>query len=138
MINSLNKYDNFLNKFRNQKQIENEIFRIYEEEYNELFENILIKEESIFIQNLSKNVKLTLIELFSETVLENEKIISSINLMERHFYKNMYLYDREKLLKTLKYKGKFFIENGQNFSFLKHCSYQKNEPNHICNKKIIL
>ena len=65
MINSLNKYDNFLNKFRNQKQIENEIFRIYEEEYNELFENILIKEESIFIQNLSKNVKLTLIELFS-------------------------------------------------------------------------
>ena len=75
MINSLNKYDNFLNKFRNQKQIENEIFRIYEEEYNELFENILIKEESIFIQNLSKNVKLTLIELFSETVLENEKII---------------------------------------------------------------
>ena len=135
MINSLNKYDNFLNKFRNQKQIENEIFRIYEEEYNELFENILIKEESIFIQNLSKNVKLTLIELFSETVLENEKIISSINLMERHFYKNMYLYDREKLLKTLKYKGKFFIENGQNFSFLKHCSYQKNEPNHICNKK---
>ena len=135
MINSLNKYDNFLNKFRNQKQIENEIFRIYEEEYNELFENILIMEESIFIQNLSKNVKLTLIELFSETVLENEKIISSINLMERHFYKNMYLYDREKLLKTLKYKGKFFIENGQNFSFLKHCSYQKNEPNHICNKK---
>ena len=135
MINSLNKYDNFLNKFRNQKQIENEIFRIYEEEYNELFENILIKEESIFIQNLSKNVKLTLIELFSETVLENEKIISSINLMERHFYKNMYLYDREKLLKTLKYKGKFFIENGQNFSFLKHCTYQKNEPNHICNKK---
>ena len=135
MINSLNKYDNFLNKFRNQNQIENEIFRIYEEEYNELFENILIKEESIFIQNLSKNVKLTLIELFSETVLENEKIISSINLMERHFYKNMYLYDREKLLKTLKYKGKFFIENGQNFSFLKHCSYQKNEPNHICNKK---
>ena len=135
MINSLNKYDNFLNKFRNQKQIENEIFRIYEEEYNELFENILIKEESIFIQNLSKNVKLTLIELFSETIFENEKIISSINLMERHFYKNMYLYDREKLLKTLKYKGKFFIENGQNFSFLKHCSYQKNEPNHICNKK---
>ncbi len=135
MINSLNKYDNFLNKFRNQNQIENEIFRIYEEEYNELFENILIKEESIFIQNLSKNVKLTLIELFSETIFENEKIISSINLMERHFYKNMYLYDREKLLKTLKYKGKFFIENGQNFSFLKHCSYQKNEPNHICNKK---
>ncbi len=135
MINSLNKYDNFLNKFRNQNQIENEIFRIYEEEYNELFENILIKEESIFIQNLSKNVKLTLIELFSESIFENEKIISSINLMERHFYKNMYLYDREKLLKTLKYKGKFFIENGQNFSFLKHCSYQKNEPNHICNKK---
>ena len=54
MINSLNKYDNFLNKFRNQNQIENEIFRIYEEEYNELFENILIKEESIFFKIYQK------------------------------------------------------------------------------------
>ena len=135
MSKSTNKYDTFVIKFETQKQIENEVLRIYEEEYNEIFENILIKSQSIIMDNLKKRVKSMLEDLYSPKILENEKVLIALNSIEKIIYQNYYLYDKEKLSKSLKYKGKDFIENGQNFSFLKHCIYQNNEPLHFCNQK---
>ncbi len=135
MSKCTNKYDTFVIKFETQKQIENEVLRIYEEEYNEIFENILIKSQSIIMDNLKKRVKSMLEDLYSPKILENEKVLIALNSIEKIIYQNYYLYDKEQLSKSLKYKGKDFIENGQNFSFLKHCIYQNNEPLHFCNQK---
>ena len=135
MSKPTNKYDIFILKFETQKQIENEVLRIYEEEYNEIFQNILIKSQSIFMDNLQKRVKSMLEDLYSPKILENEKVSIALNSIEKIIYQNYYIYDKEKLAKILKYKGKDFIENGQNFPFLKHCIYQNNEPLHFCNQK---
>ena len=123
MSKCTNKYDTFVIKFETQKQIENEVLRIYEEEYNEIFENILIKSQSIIMDNLKKRVKSMLEDLYSPKILENEKVLIALNSIEKIIYQNYYLYDKEQLSKSLKYKGKDFIENGQNFPFLKHCIY---------------
>lgn len=135
---SLDKYDSFIMKFQTQMQIEKEVLRIYEEEYDEIFENILIKSQSIFMKNLDKRIKSMLEELYTPKILENEKVLIAIKSVEKIIYQDYYLYDKEKLSKILHYKGKDFIENGQNFSFLKHCIYQNNEPLHFCNQKTIL
>ena len=132
---SLDKYDSFIMKFQTQMQIEKEVLRIYEEEYDEIFENILIKSQSIFMKNLDKRIKSMLEELYTPKILENEKVLIAIKSVEKIIYQDYYLYDKEKLSKILHYKGKDFIENGQNFSFLKHCIYQNNEPLHFCNQK---
>ena len=99
MSKPTNKYDIFILKFETQKQIENEVLRIYEEEYNEIFQNILIKSQSIFMDNLQKRVKSMLEDLYSPKILENEKVSIALNSIEKIIYQNYYTYDKEKLAK---------------------------------------
>ncbi len=131
---SLKKYNNFLLLLENPNNLEAQITKYFEEEFNELFEDILIKSDKEFMDNLLFNSKFVIEDNFSSDAMKNSTLIQIIKKKEREFYVKLKM-DKEKLTKVLKYKGKDFIGNGQNFSFLKHCIYQKDIPIHMCNEK---
>ena len=117
---SLKKYNNFLLLLENPNNLEVQITKYFEEEFNELFEDILIKSDKEFMDNLLFNSKFFIEDNFSSDAMKNSTLIQIIKKKEREFYVKFKM-DKEKLTKVLKYKGKDFIGNGQNFSFLKHC-----------------
>ena len=63
-------------KLVNIEDLEEKIKKIYIEEYNENFENILLKKEADFLLNISENVKITLEEKYSKEIY---KITDFIN-----------------------------------------------------------
>ncbi len=128
------KYNNFLLLLENPKNLEIQIIKYFEEEYNELFEEILIKSDKDFMDNLIFNAKFLIEDNYSSEAMKNPTLIQITKNKEREFYMK-FQKDKENLKKILKYKGKDFIGNGQHFLFLKHCIYQKDIPLHICNEK---
>ena len=67
----INKYENFLSKLLETPQFTREIEDLFEDEYCELFEDILIKEETDFMTILSLHVKSILQENYSTKIFEN-------------------------------------------------------------------
>ena len=123
----------FLQKIEeNSKEIEEEIEKIYEEEYNENFEYILLKKDSDFMKLIRENVKITLVDKYKSECLENELLLKILKEKEKNLYSNNYLIDKEKINESLLKINK--EENNQKFSFLKHCKYQSNNPIHYCNE----
>ena len=124
-------HTSFLQKLKqNPKEIENDIEKLYNEEYVENFENILLKKDIDFMKLISENVKITLEDKYSNESLENEIIIGILKEKETNLYTNQYLIDKEKLNESLLKLNKDY----QKFTFLKHCKYQSNNPIHCCNE----
>ena len=90
----------FLQKIEeNSKEIEEEIEKIYEEEYNENFEYILLKKDSDFMKLIRENVKITLVDKYKSECLENELLLKILKEKEKNLYSNNYLIDKEKINK---------------------------------------
>ena len=122
----------FLQKLKqNTKEIENYIEKLYNEEYIENFENILLKKDTDFMTLIRENVKITLEDNYSNELLEDELLIRIIKEKETNLYTNQYLIDKEKLNESLLKINKDYY---QKFTFLKHCKYQSNNPIHCCNE----
>ena len=130
----IKKYNDFLLLLEDPRKLEIQVNKFFEEEFIELFDDILIKSDKDFIENLLFNAKFVIEDNFSAEAMNNSTLIQIIKKKEREFYVK-FQNDKERLTKVLKYKGKDFIENGQNFSFLKHCIFQNNNPIHMCNEK---
>ena len=130
----IKKYNDFLLLLEDPRKLEIQVNKFFEEEFIELFDDILIKSDKDFIENLLFNAKFVIEDNFSSEAMNNSTLIQIIKKKEREFYVK-FQNDKERLTKVLKYKGKDFIENGQNFSFLKHCIFQNNNPIHMCNEK---
>ena len=128
------KYENFIQLSNSTKNLEEEIEKMYNNEYDDLFEDIIRKKEGDFMRSIVYNVRISIIDKYTEESFENENLKKIMKDIERNLYLDKYLVDSEKLKKTLISKGRF-IENGENFSFLKHCKYQEDNPIHFCNKK---
>ena len=129
-----NKYDNFLEKLQNENSFKEEIENIYLNDYNDLFEDILLKKDSDFIKTLFDYVKISLEELYSSKIFKNVEFIMLIKTIETNFYKNIYLKEKNLFENTLNYKNIDFISNGEIFNFLKHCKFQEKIPLHSCNE----
>ncbi len=123
------------NKSENLEELESKIEKIYIEEYNENFEDILLKKEGEFLHNISENVKFFIEDKYSKEIYKIPNFINKLKSIERKLYYNMYLIDKEKIINNLKNKNIDYINNGENFFYLKHCKYQNDIPIHNCNKK---
>ena len=69
----LNKYENLVSKLTNIEQLTNEINSLYSDEYEELFEKILITKEDEFMRELSLHVKSIIQDNYSKKAFENFK-----------------------------------------------------------------
>ena len=77
-------------KLVNIEDLEEKIKKIYIEEYNENFENILLKKEADFLLNISENVKITLEEKYSKEIYKITNFIDKLKSIEKNLYYNMY------------------------------------------------
>ncbi len=131
---SIKKYNNFLSLLQTPNELEIKISKLFEEEFNELYEDILIKSDKEFLESLLFNSKFSIEDHFSSEAMTNVKLILILEKVKQ-FYFQEFQKEKLKLTKVLKLKGEMFIENGQQFSFLKHCINQNDIPLHKCNEK---
>ena len=134
-----------------QKALENEqkllshIKKIFECEFEELFQKILNLPKIDFLNQLTSNVSSILSEQFSSKIYENEKFISLITSTCHSFDKtyNKYmeeltegwdLYNLEKL-NQIQDKSNEKIESFFFTKFRKHCNKTQNYALHKCNKE---
>ena len=140
MDNNDNRYKEFLFRLKKYELLKEEISHMYEEEYQELFENILLENKEIFLENLHSHIKLLLKDKFTSQCLDHTELISILEKYEKK-YNIIYSEDiktinscleKENIL--LNNKNNKYIEKGENFNFLKHCKFQDEIPLHSCNK----
>ena len=134
-----NRYKEFLLRLKKYEQFKEELSNMYEEEYQEGFENILLSKKEKFLQILHSHIKLLLQDKYTNQCLEHTELISLLDKYEKK-YNTIYTEDmksinscleKENILLNSKNK---FVENGENFIFLKHCKFQDQTPLHSCNK----
>ena len=140
MDNNDNRYKEFLFRLKKYELLKEEISHMYEEEYQELFENILLENKEIFLENLHLHIKLLLKDKFTSQCLDHTELISILEKYEKK-YNIIYSEDIKTIHACLEKENIFlnnknnkYIEKGENFNFLKHCKFQDEIPLHSCNK----
>ena len=131
---NIKKYNTFLSLLQTPNELETKISKLFEDEFNELYEDILIKTDKEFLETLLFNTKFSIEDNFSSEAMTNVTLILILEKVKQ-FYFQEFQKEKLKLTKVLKLKGEMFIENGQQFSFLKHCINQNDIPLHKCNEK---
>ena len=130
------RYNEFLLQFKKQKEFREDIFRIYEEEYQESFENILLQKQEEFLSNLFNHIKLLLADKYSSRCFDNTELMYLLDNIEKK-YQQVYTEDikiiSNYISSNIQNKNNY-IENGEKFIFLKHCKFQDEVPLHHCNK----
>ena len=133
------RYKEFLFKLKKYELFKEEISHMYEEEYQELFENILLIKKEKFLQNLHSHIKLLLEDKYTSHCLDHTELISIIEKSEKKY--NLIYSEDIKLINNCLEKENIsfnnknkYIEKGENFIFLKHCKFQDEIPIHCCNK----
>ena len=134
-----NRYKEFLHRLKKYEQFKEEIYHIFEEEYQELFENILLTKKENFLQTLFSHIKLLLKDKYTSHCLDHAELISLLDKNEKKF-NSIYSEDMKIINNCLTKDNIIFNnknkyrENGENFIFLKHCKFQEEIPLHSCNK----
>ena len=133
------RYKEFLFRLKKYEIFKEEISHMYEEEYQELFENILLIKKEKFLQNLHSHIKLLLEDKYTSHCLDHTELITIIEKLEKKY--NLIYSEDIKLINTCLEKENIsfnnknkYIEKGENFIFLKHCKFQDEIPIHCCNK----
>lgn len=128
------RYKEFIIRYKKTEQFREEIFRMYEEEYQETFENILLTKQEEFLSTLFKHIKLLIADKYSPKCFKHSDFIALLSKLEKK-YQQMYLEDMKTITTLLKGVNKnSHIEHGDKFIFLKHCKFQDEVPIHCCNK----
>ena len=130
------RYKEFIIKYKKRDQFQEDLNRMYEEEYQELFENILLQKKEEFLSLLYSHIKLLLSDKYSPRCLEHSDLINILNKLEKK-YQQTYTDDLKLIsnyISTNLYNKNNFIEKGEKFIFLKHCKFQDEVPLHHCNK----
>ena len=131
-----NRYKEFIIRYKKSEQFKEDIFRTYEEEYQELFENILLQNQEEFLSNLFNHIKLLLIDKYSSRCFEHSELNNLLEKFEKN-YQKIYSDDMKIIqnwISTNLQNKKNYIEKGEKFVFLKHCKFQDETPLHHCNK----
>jgi hypothetical protein len=95
----IKKYNDFLLLLEEPKKLEIQVNKFFDEEFNELFEDILIKSDKDFIENLLFNAKFVIEDNFSPEAMTNTTLIQIIKKKERKFYLK-FKNNKEKLKKV--------------------------------------
>ena len=66
------KYENFIQLSKSSKNLEEEIEKMYNNEYDDLFEDIIRKKEGDFMRSIVYNVRISIIDKYTEESFENE------------------------------------------------------------------
>ena len=127
MFNDINVVKNFENDFSDINKFNDKIIDIYIDEFNDLFEFILIYSEENFIEILTSNVEKTLENEYNSEIFKNNKLNNLISDNENYIYENFYLPNFLILKESLSQTPKKL-----HFSFRKHCNYQNNNILHLC------
>ena len=136
MDKSDNRYKEFIIRYKKSEQFKEDIYRTYEEEYQELFENILLQKQEEFLSTLFNHIKLLLIDKYSARCFEQPDLGNLLDRIEKK-YKQIYLEDIKIItncISTNLQNKNNYIEKGEKFIFLKHCKFQDEIPLHHCNK----
>ena len=131
-----NRYKEFIIRYKKSEQFREDIYRTYEEEYQELFENILLQKRDEFLSNLFNHIKLLLTDKYSSRCFDHPELINLLDKFEKK-YQEIYLEDMKIIsnwISTNLQNKKNYIEKGEKFIFLKHCKFQDEIPLHHCNK----
>ena len=91
MFNNINVVKNFENDFSDINKFNDKIIDIYIDEFNDLFEFILIYSEENFIEILTSNVEKTLENEYNSEILKNKQLNNLISDNENYIYENFYL-----------------------------------------------
>ena len=67
------KYENFIQLSNSTKNLEEEIEKMYNNEYDDLFEDIIRKKEGDFMRSTVYNVRISIIDKYTEESFENKK-----------------------------------------------------------------
>ena len=122
------KFNTFKNDISDKSKFEDKIKTMYNTEYEEQFEFILIRKETEFIQTITSNVHILLEDEYSSNIFNNKFLLSLLQKCDRD------------LLESVK-KDKFLLMNAiknnpkgetLNYSFRKHCNYEESEIVHKC------
>ena len=134
-----NRYKEFLHRLKKYEQFLEEVSRLYDEEYQELFENILLTKKDKFLSLLHSHIKLLLKDKYTSHCLEHTELITLLDKYEKK-YNSIYSEDMKLINNCLEKENILFnnknkyIEKGENFNFLNHCKFQDEIPLHSCNK----
>ena len=133
------RYKEFLFRLKKYEHFKDEVSHMYEEEYQELFENILLLKKEKYLENLHSHIKLLLADKYTSQSLDHTELITILEKFEKK-YNSIYSEDI-KIINTCLEKENIsfdnknkYIEKGENFNFLKHCKFQEEIPLHSCNK----
>ena len=91
-----NRYKEFIIRYKKSEQFKEDIFRTYEEEYQELFENILLQKQEEFLSNLFNHIKLLLTDKYSSRCFEHSELNNLLEKFEKN-YQQIYSDDYSKL-----------------------------------------
>ena len=134
--NEKRKYNEFKKDIKNEKYFLERIKNLYDPEFEEMFQDILISSKEDFLDNISNNVNSILIDMYSEEALKDEKLENILTEFDKKVEKDYNLhydilnksyknYERENR------RGKL-NENNYLFNFRKHCSETDDIPYHNC------
>ena len=87
------KYENFIQLSNSTKNLEEEIEKMYNNEYDDLFEDIIRKKEGDFMRSIVYNVRISIIDKYTEESFENENLKKIMKDIERNLYLDKYLVD---------------------------------------------
>ena len=86
------RYKEFLFRLKKYEIFKEEISHMYEEEYQELFENILLQKQDEFLSNFFNHIKLLLTDKYSSRCFDHPELVNLLDKFEKK-YQQMYLDD---------------------------------------------
>ena len=115
-----NRYKEFIIRYKKSEQFREDIFHTYEEEYQELFENILLQKQEEFLSNLYNHIKLLLIDKYSSRCFSHSVLVNLVEKSEKK-YQQIYIDDiktiSNHISSNLPNKNNY-LENGEKFILL--------------------
>ena len=129
------KLNNFENELKDEKSFEKKLNSLFEENYNEIIEDILILKEDIFLNQIKEGVKLLLEDYYTDKCFTDERLKKLINKYEEEIYLK-YNHDYSLINKVWTSSDKVTKRrtNNENYltGFRKHCIHTDDHALHNC------
>ena len=138
--NEKRKFSEFKKDIRNEKALIEKIKKMYESEFDEMFQDILISSKEDFLDDISNNINTILTDMYSEESLKDETLEKILTDFDNDVEKD-YNYHFEILNKAFKNferdnrRGKL-NENSYLSNFRKHCAETEDIPYHNCQNSL--
>ena len=134
--NEKRKYHEFKKDIKNEKYFLEKIKNLYDPEFEEMFQDILISSKEDFLDNISNNVNSILTDMYSEEALKDENLENILTEFDKKVEKdyNLHYEILNKCYKNFERENRRGKLNENNYlsNFRKHCSETDDIPYHNC------